>query len=75
MIENIIKAWPIFLAVGLSLIGYGTLQGEVKNSKEQVQKIEEQNLDQEKRLSQVEEAVKQLPEMRQDIKEILKRLK
>ena len=72
---SLVKAWPILVLIGSMLIYFGVFKAKLTLADEEfkINRVEHQKLNE--RLAQVESAVAQLPEMRQDIKSILREMK
>jgi len=71
--KKLLEWWPLFLAVLGLAAGAGALQIRVSQAEATACAVEEKANAMDSRLSRVEEAIGQLPEIRADIKELLRR--
>jgi len=69
--DRIMKWWPLIAAISMGLIFYGVASGKMETVDNNSAAI----INHESRISKVEQAVSELPEIRRDIKEILRRLR
>ena len=72
--ETLGKFWHIILFAGSLIAGYATLRANVTDIKNDNKETANKVDNHETRISKMEEAYSQLPEIRQDIKQILKEL-
>lgn len=72
---KVARYWPFILAASAVIGTWSVMRAQVPILQKQVEKAEDKIDVHETRLSKVEQAVEQLPEIRNDIKEILKRVK
>lgn len=67
--------WPMFVAVVLVAIAWGTMQSEIKNQQKDIDRHCERDdkvtAEHAERLARIEEAIKAIPEIQKDVKAIL----
>lgn len=75
---NFRKWWPVILFVVSSVVssiaGFATIKANVSDNSQDIKVTAKKVDNHESRISRMEEAYSQLPEMRQDIKQILKEI-
>ena len=69
------KFWPLFMAGITFVFAVGVASNTVNALDKRVTETEQINDRQEKQIAALEEVVKEMPEMKRDIKEILRRLR
>ena len=74
-IFKILKLWPIFLGVATVLISIGALKGEIESNRNRLIQNEECHVIFDERIRRLEIIIAQFPELKQDLKEILKELR
>jgi len=70
---SVIKFWPLMAAGAVTIAGWGSTQQKVSDGEKKYEILEERTRRAEDRLARVEQAITELPDIRKDIKEILRR--
>ena len=74
-VDQILKLWPILAVVLAAVSGYTILKVRAADMEKIASKMEDKIDNHETRISRTEEAISQLPEIRADIKDILKEIR
>lgn len=68
------KYWPLVFALLTFVFSLGISSGSINELDRRITKEEATNGDQEKQIAALQEIVKEIPEIKRDIKEILRRV-
>ncbi len=75
LIYKIIRLWPIIISVVLVLVTFGMIKKELAYTAEELDSNRLWHEEIDERIARLEEAMNQLPEIRADIKCILKEMR
>lgn len=75
MFGKIIKLVPLIIVLMTGLVGYGVLKQQAKDDHDLLKSSVAGLGDHERRLIRLEQIAEQIPEMRKDIKDLLRRMR